>query len=229
MRDVSLRIPEGCVTALIGRSGCGKSTFLRCLNRMIDEDGAEVTGSVRFAGREILSPHIDLCALRREVGMVFQSPQPFPMSVFDNVAYGIRLQERLPKKALTRRIEEALSCAGLLPELSGRLSSDARRLSGGQQQRLCIARALVLCPRVLLLDEPTAALDPVSTAAIERLLRELIPRMTVVIVTHNLAQAKRIADRVVFFGEGTVLQSGGRELLDGVGAAAALREYLKFA
>jgi len=227
LQGVSLRIPDRCITALIGRSGCGKSTFLKCLNRLIDEEDAAVTGSIRFDGREVLDPRCSATDLRRRVGMVFQAPSPFCMSVFDNVAYGIRLHERLPRRELRRRVEEALAAVGLLGELGGRLRQGARGLSGGQQQRLCIARALAVGPQVLLLDEPTSALDPVSTVQVERLLAALSQRMAVVIVTHNLAQARRIAQRVAFFGEGTLLQDGPPSLLSGAGACRELERYLR--
>jgi phosphate transport system ATP-binding protein len=227
LHDVSLSIPQYAITALIGPSGCGKSTFLKCLNRLIDEDDATVSGSILLDGQEILSPAVDLPALRCRVGMVFQTPTPFPMSIFDNVAYGIRLHGRLPRRELSRRVEDALRKAALFDDIADRLRAPASCLSGGQQQRLCIARTLATEPEVLLLDEPTSALDPVSTAQIERLLLALRDRLTIVIVTHNLPQARRIADRCAFFCSGEIAQSGSAQLLTGRGACPALRRYLE--
>ncbi len=197
---VSLEAGEGRITALMGPSGCGKSTLLRMLNRLdYEQRRFEVEGSIRLDGEELLRPLTlwELAALRRRVGMVFQSPSPFPMSIADNIAYGIKLHERLSKSDLAGRVEEALFRAALLDEVKDRLSCDARRLSGGQQQRLCIARALAIRPEVLLLDEPTSALDPLSTLRIEELLLTLKGAMTILLVTHQPAQARRVADRVL--------------------------------
>ena len=223
---VNLTIRKGELTALIGPSGSGKSTFLKCLDRMTDEEEITVKGSVQIDGEEILTDRVDLPALRKKVGMVFQTPALFPGSIFYNAAYGVRLHERLPRRLLTQRVEDALQKAGLLQEVKDRLSSPASSLSGGQQQRLCIARALAVQPEVLLLDEPTSALDPVSCAQIESLLCEIKQSVTPVMVTHNLAQARRIADACAFFSEKTVLQWGNIRLLDGIGACRALQKYL---
>ena len=226
--NASLFIPRGQVTALIGASGCGKSTFLKCLNRLIDEDHAEVTGSVKVGKDEILNKKTDLPKLRKRIGMVFQTPSVFPMSIFDNVAYGIRLHERIVKKELNKRVKEALESATLYDEVKSKLHLPASGLSGGQKQRLCIARALAVGPDVLLLDEPTSALDPVSTMEVEKLLNTLKGRLTIVIVTHNPPQARRIADRVAFFCDGRVAAVGDSLLLSQNSSCAALRKYLAY-
>ena len=192
LKNVSMKIPEGCVTAFIGPSGCGKSTLLRSLNRMQDlypEQRAE--GSIKLSGMEVLDPSIDVTALRSRVGMVFQRPTPFPMSIFDNIAYGVRLREKLSKAELTERVEWALKKAALWDDVKAKLNEPGTSLSGGQQQRLCIARGIAVKPEVLLLDEPCSALDPISTARIEDLINELKKDYTVVIVTHSMRLAFR--------------------------------------
>lgn len=209
LRDVSLAIRPQTVMAIIGPSGCGKSTLLRVLNRIYDlYPDQRATGRAMLDGRNILDGKVDLQVLRKRVGMVFQKPTPFPMSIFDNVAYGIRLHESLPRKQLAARVEEALRQAALWDEVKGALRHSGLGLSGGQQQRLCIARALAVQPEILLLDEPTSALDPVSTAKIERLIVDLKSRYTIVLVTHNLQQAARIADDTVFMYLGELVESG---------------------
>jgi phosphate transport system ATP-binding protein len=207
VRDVTMDIPASGVTAFIGPSGCGKSTVLRCLNRMNDViPGFSLTGQVRLGGEDIYTPTTDPVAVRRRVGMVFQRSNPFPASVFDNVAYGMRLNNRRSRAELERRVEEALQAAGLWDEVKDRLDTTASMLSGGQQQRLCIARALAVEPEVLLFDEPASALDPVSTQRVEELVLELGRTLTVVIVTHNLQQASRVADRTAFFLLGRLVE-----------------------
>ena len=205
---VSLEAAPGRATVLMGPSGCGKSTLLRMLNRLDAEEHLfETEGSIHMDGEEILRPMgvWELAALRRRVGMVFQAPSPFPMSIGENIAYGIRLQERLTRRDLDVRIEEALTRAALFDEVKDRLTSDARRLSGGQQQRLCIARALAVRPEALLLDEPTSALDPLSTLRIEELLTALKGSVTMLLVTHQPAQAQRIGDRLFRMEAGRIL------------------------
>ncbi|GAB6280123.1 MAG: phosphate ABC transporter ATP-binding protein PstB [Thermovirga sp.] len=209
LKNIDLQIPEKAVTALIGPSGCGKSTFLRCLNRMNDFiPGCTVTGNVLLDGSDIYSAETDLILLRRRVGMVFQRPNPFPMSIFDNVAYGPRLHGDHDKNNLRDIVEESLRVSALWNEVRDTLHSPALALSGGQQQRLCIARAVAVQPEVLLMDEPTSALDPMATARIEELVRELRTRYTVVIVTHNMQQAARISDTTDFFLMGEMIESG---------------------
>lgn len=209
LKNIDLLIPEKAVTALIGPSGCGKSTFLRCLNRMNDFiPGCTVEGSVLLDGSDIYSDETDLILLRRRVGMVFQRPNPFPMSIFDNVAYGPRLHGDRDKNSLRDIVEESLRVSALWNEVRDTLHSPALALSGGQQQRLCIARAVAVQPEVLLMDEPTSALDPMATARIEELVRELRTRYTVVIVTHNMQQAARISDTTDFFLMGEMIESG---------------------
>lgn len=199
LKDVSLDIPENTITACIGPSGCGKSTFLRTLDRMNDLiDGVRITGEVRFEGRDIFKEY-DAMALRKEVGMVFQRPNPFPMSILDNVAYGPRLYGRLSKDQLMEIVERSLRQASLWDEVKDRLQKSALSLSGGQQQRLCIARTLAIQPRVILMDEPTSALDPIATGHIEELMTQLKERYTIVVVTHNMQQASRISDKTCFF------------------------------
>lgn len=212
LADIDLDIPRGRVTALIGPSGCGKSTFLRCLNRMNDLiPGARAEGSLTFHGREIYDRRLDVTELRRRVGMVFQKPNLFPMSIYDNVAYGPRLHGIRGRRALDEAVERSLRAAAIWEEVEHRLRRPALGLSGGQQQRLCIARALAVEPEVLLLDEATSALDPVSTARIEALLGELKGRYTIVLVTHNLSQAARAAERTAFFLNGEVVEYGPTE------------------
>jgi phosphate transport system ATP-binding protein len=207
--DVSLEIPEHCVTALIGPSGCGKSTFIRCLNRMNDLiDGAHVVGQVLLDGEDIYGPKIDVVRLRKRVGMVFQKSNPFPKSVFDNVAYGPRVAGIRGKAQLYEIVERSLTRAALWDEVKDRLDDSALEISGGQQQRLCIARALATDPDVLLMDEPASALDPASTARIEDLIFELRDRYTIVIVTHNMQQAARVSDQTAFFYQGVLVEVG---------------------
>ncbi len=197
------------VTALIGPSGCGKSTLLRCLNRMNDVvPGFSLTGEVLLDGEDMYAPAADPVAVRRRVGMVFQRSNPFPSSIFDNVAYGIRLHGKVARPELELAVEEALRAAALWDEVKDRLDEPAGGLSGGQQQRLCIARALAVRPEVLLFDEPASALDPLSTQRVEELVLELGRRLTVVIVTHNLQQASRVADRTAFLLHGRLVEYG---------------------
>jgi phosphate transport system ATP-binding protein len=198
LHDVSLAVQANQITALIGPSGCGKTTFLRIFDRMYDLiPNARVTGEVSIDGENILSPHADVIQLRRRVGMIFQRPNPFPKSIFDNVAYGPRMLG-WPRSRVDAVVEQSLKDTGLWNEVSGRLRRSALNLSGGQQQRLCLARALAVEPEALLMDEPCAALDPIATLRIEELMQELKPRYTMVIVTHNMQQAARVSDRTAF-------------------------------
>lgn len=207
--DVSVDIPAGQVTALIGPSGCGKSTFLRCLNRMNDViDGVRIEGQVLVNDRDIHAPNTDVVALRKKVGMVFQKSNPFPKSIFDNVAYGPRLHGLKDRARLAEIVEHCLTRAGLWEEVKDRLSDSALGFSGGQQQRLCIARALAVDPEILLMDEPASALDPRATARIEELIGELRGEYTIVIVTHNMQQAARVSDLTAFFYEGVMIEFG---------------------
>ncbi|RLA98348.1 MAG: phosphate ABC transporter ATP-binding protein [Deltaproteobacteria bacterium] len=207
LKGVSLKIPENKITAIMGPSGCGKSTFLRCLNRMNDLiEGAKLQGRVLLDGEEIYGEGVDVFELRKRVGMVFQKPNPLPKSIFENVAYGLRVHGM--KDEIEERVERALKDVNLWEEVRDKLSRSAFELSGGQQQRLCIARCLVLEPEVLLLDEPASALDPVSTAKLEELLNKLKERYTIVIVTHNLQQAARISDLVAFMYLGEIVEFG---------------------
>jgi len=200
LKGVSLDIPERRVTALIGPSGCGKSTFLRCLNRMNDLiENVKIDGSVTLEGVDIYHSNIDIIELRRRVGMVFQRSNPFPKSIFDNVAYGLRLSGRHSKQEIAERVEESLRGAALWEEVKDRQHDSALELSGGQQQRLCIARALAIRPQVVLMDEPASALDPIATQKIEELIVQLKEKYTIVIVTHNMQQALRISDATAFF------------------------------
>jgi phosphate transport system ATP-binding protein len=209
LKNVTTGIAGNSVTAFIGPSGCGKSTFLRCLNRMNDfVRGVRVEGRVLLDGEDIYAPDVDVTMLRRRVGMVFQRPNPFPLSIRDNVAYGPRLLGGMSKSGLDEIIENSLRGAGLWDEVRDRLSEPAMSLSGGQQQRLCIARAIAVSPEVLLMDEPTSALDPIATARVEELVRELKKDYTVAIVTHNMQQAARISDTTAFFLMGELVESG---------------------
>jgi len=207
--DVSLALERNHILALIGPSGCGKSTFLRLFNRMNDFiPGFRLTGKVLIDGEDIYAPSVDAVLLRRRVGMVFQKPTPFPFSIYENVAYGLRIQNRLPEKLIRERVEQALRQAALWDEVKDKLKKSALSLSGGQQQRLCIARALAVRPSLILMDEPTSALDPISTAKIEELLADLKRAYTIVIVTHNMQQAARISDYTAFFKDGHLIEYG---------------------
>ena len=212
LKDISLDMGEREITALIGPSGCGKSTFLKTLNRMNDlVPGVRITGDVRYRGENIFDPSMDVSTLRREIGMVFQKPNPFPMSIYDNIAYGPRTHGVKSKAKLDDIVESALRGAAIWDEVSDRLKKNALGLSGGQQQRLCIARALAVEPKVLLMDEPTSALDPISTSKIEELAMQLKEKYTIVIVTHNMQQAVRISDRTAFFLLGDLVECGDTE------------------
>lgn len=207
LKDVSLSVGRGQVVALIGPSGCGKSTFLRLINRMNDFiEGFRLEGQVLLDGEDIYHPQIDPVRLRRKIGMVFQKPTPFPKSIYENVAYGLRIQNRLSEKQVRQRVEKALHQAALWEEVKDILKKSALSLSGGQQQRLCIARTLAVEPSVILMDEPTSALDPISTAKIEELITQLKKQYTVVIVTHNMQQAARISDWTAFFLNGALIE-----------------------
>ena len=214
LKEITMSIPEKSITALIGPSGCGKSTFLKTLNRMNDlVPGIKVEGTVDYEGRNIFDSSVDVNELRREIGMVFQKPNPFPMSIYDNIAYGPRTHGITNKVKLDEIVEKALRDAAIWDEVKDRLKKNALGLSGGQQQRLCIARALAVEPKVLLMDEPTSALDPISTSRIEELATELKEKYTIVIVTHNMQQAVRISDYTAFFLLGELVEFGETEKL----------------
>lgn len=209
LKNITLEIGKGMITAFIGPSGCGKSSYLRCLNRMNDFiSAARVTGRIEIDGKNILDPSIDVIALRRRVGMVFQKPNPFPMSIYENVAYGARLNGIKERRLLDSIVEQSLRSAALWEEVESKLKQSALSLSGGQQQRLCIARAIATQPDILLMDEPTSALDPMATTRIEELIYELKKGFTVVIVTHNMQQASRISDATAFFLSGELVEYG---------------------
>ena len=209
LKDVNMDIQENAVTAFIGPSGCGKSTFLKTLNRMNDlVDGVRIEGKVLLDGEDIYEPGVDTTILRKKVGMVFQQPNPFPMSIYDNIAYGPRVHGIRDKKRLDQIVEESLRGAAIFDEVKDRLKKSAMGLSGGQQQRICIARALAVQPEVLLMDEPTSALDPISTAKIEELMEDLKKKYTVIVVTHNMQQATRVSDQTAFFLVGEMVEFG---------------------
>ena len=212
LKGVSMDIPEKQVTALIGPSGCGKSTFLKTLDRMNDlVPGIKITGSVQYRGQEIYAPNVDVTWLRKQIGMVFQKPNPFPMSIYDNVAYGPRTHGIRSKVKLDELVEESLRGAAIWDEVKDRLKKSAMGLSGGQQQRLCIARALAVEPDILLMDEATSALDPISTSKIEDLAADLKKDYTIIMVTHNMQQAARISDKTAFFLLGELIEYGDTE------------------
>ncbi len=214
LKNIDVQIPEKSITALIGPSGCGKSTFLKTLNRMNDLiPEVKITGEVLYRERSIFEKSVDVSDLRKNIGMVFQKPNPFPMSVYDNIAYGPRTHGVRSKAMLDEIVERSLKGAAIWDEVKDRLKKSALGLSGGQQQRLCIARALAVEPEVLLMDEPTSALDPISTGKIEELALELKKRYTIVIVTHNMQQAVRISDRTAFFLLGELVEMGETEAL----------------
>ena len=210
--DVSMELPEHEITAFIGPSGCGKSTFLKTLNRMNDLiEGVRIEGKILYENQDIYAPQVDTTWLRKEIGMVFQKPNPFPMSIYDNIAYGPKLQGIRSKVKLDEIVENSLKGAAIWDEVKDRLNKSALGLSGGQQQRLCIARALAVEPKVLLMDEPTSALDPISTSKIEELAAELKKEYTIIMVTHNMQQAARISDKTAFFLLGKMIEYGETE------------------
>ena len=209
LKDITIEIPEKSITAFIGPSGCGKSTFLKTLNRMNDLiPGVKITGDIRYEGIDIFSREVNVNNLRKEIGMVFQKPNPFPMSIYDNVAYGPRTHGITNKMRLDEIVEQALRDAAIWEEVKDRLKKNALGMSGGQQQRLCIARALAVQPKILLMDEPTSALDPISTSRIEELVMELKETYTIVMVTHNMQQAVRVSDHTAFFLLGELVEFG---------------------
>ena len=209
LKNVNIEIPEKSITAFIGPSGCGKSTFLKTLNRMNDLiPGVKITGDIRYEGTDIFSKEVDVNNLRKEIGMVFQKPNPFPMSIYDNIAYGPRTHGITNKMELDEIVERALRDAAIWDEVKDRLKKNALGMSGGQQQRLCIARALAVQPKILLMDEPTSALDPISTSRIEELVMELKEKYTIVMVTHNMQQAVRVSDYTAFFLLGELVEFG---------------------
>ena len=227
LHHVSMEIPEKSITALIGPSGCGKSTFLKTLDRMNDlVPGVRIEGTVRYDGRDIFAPDVDVNELRRQVGMVFQKPNPFPMSIYDNVAYGPRTHGVRNRAKLDEIVEQSLRSAAIWDEVKDRLKKTALGLSGGQQQRLCIARALAVEPQVLLMDEPTSALDPISTSKIEELAIELKKRYTIVIVTHNMQQALRISDRTAFFLLGELIEYDDTERMFSTPSQKKTEDYI---
>ncbi len=214
LKGVNMNIRPNAVTAFIGPSGCGKSTFLKTLNRMNDlVDNVRIEGQVLIDGEDIYAPGVDTTVLRKKVGMVFQQPNPFPMSIYDNIAYGPRVHGIKDKATLDRIVEESLKGAAIFDEVKDRLKKSALGLSGGQQQRICIARALAVEPDILLMDEPTSALDPISTSKIEELMEELKKKYTVVVVTHNMQQAVRVSDDTVFFLLGEMVEFGDTQKL----------------
>ena len=214
LQDIDLTVPANQVTALIGPSGCGKSTFLRCLNRMNDLiPGARMEGELLLDGRDVHAPDLDVVELRRRVGMVFQKPNPFPKTVFENVAYGLRVSGVKDNAVISAQVEKSLRRSALFDEVRDRLHDSALGLSGGQQQRLCIARALAVEPEVLLMDEPASALDPIATQKIEELIHELRINYTIIIVTHSMQQAARVSDRTAFFYMGKLVEENATETI----------------
>ncbi|MFH1152903.1 MAG: phosphate ABC transporter ATP-binding protein PstB [Pseudomonadota bacterium] len=227
LHQISLEFEQNKVTALIGPSGCGKSTYLRCLNRMNDLiPGTRVKGSIMLEGTEIQNPSLDVVSLRRRVGMVFQKPNPFPKSIFENVAYGLRVNGNRDKASITAIVEKSLKQAAIWEEVKDRLSESALGLSGGQQQRLCIARALAVDPEVLLMDEPASALDPIATQKIEELILELSKKLTIIIVTHNMQQAARVSDRTAFFYMGKLIEANNTDTLFTKPALKQTEDYI---
>ena len=227
LKDINIEIPEKSITALIGPSGCGKSTFLKTLDRMNDlVPDVKITGSVCYKGEDIFAPSVDVSELRRQVGMVFQKPNPFPMSIYDNIAYGPRTHGVRNRAKLDEIVERSLRSAAIWDEVKDRLKKSALGLSGGQQQRLCIARALAVEPEVLLMDESTSALDPISTSKIEDLACELKDRYTVVMVTHNMQQAARISDNTAFFLLGELVEFGKTEQVFSTPADKRTEDYI---
>ena len=228
LKDINIEIPEKSITALIGPSGCGKSTFLKTLDRMNDLiPDVKITGSVLYKGEDIFDASVDVSELRRQVGMVFQKPNPFPMSIYDNIAYGPRTHGIKNKAKLDEIVEKSLRGAAIWDEVKDRLKKNALGLSGGQQQRLCIARALAVEPEVLLMDEPTSALDPISTSKIEELAMELKEKYTIVIVTHNMQQAARISEKTAFFLLGKLVEMGETAKIFNEAEDTRTRDYVQ--
>jgi phosphate transport system ATP-binding protein len=227
LNDISMKIPKGQVTAFIGPSGCGKSTLLRCINRMNDlVDICHIQGEINLNGENIYGKHVDVAALRRKVGMVFQRPNPFPKSIYENVIYGLRITGENNRRVLDEAVEQALRSAALWNEVKDRLHDSALGLSGGQQQRLVIARAIAIQPEVLLLDEPTSALDPISTLTIEELINDLKQQFTVVIVTHNMQQAARVSDQTAFMYMGDLIEYSDTNTLFTAPAKKQTEDYI---
>ena len=227
LKDVSMDIPEKRVTALIGPSGCGKSTFLRTIDRMNDlVQGVKITGSIQYRGVEIYDPSMDVTWLRKQIGMVFQKPNPFPMSIYDNIAYGPRTHGIKSKAKLDEIVERSLRGAAIWDEVKDRLKKSALGLSGGQQQRICIARALAVEPDILLMDEATSALDPISTSKIEDLIADLKNEYTIVIVTHNMHQATRVSDKCAFFLLGELIEYGDTDQMFSVPKDQRTEDYI---
>ncbi|GHF83933.1 phosphate ABC transporter ATP-binding protein PstB [Thalassotalea marina] len=227
LNDISMAIPKGQVTAFIGPSGCGKSTLLRCINRMNDlVDGCRIEGQINLHGQNIYEKHVDVAALRRKVGMVFQRPNPFPKSIYENVVYGLRIMGENNRRVLDEAVEKSLKAAALWNEVKDRLHESALGLSGGQQQRLVIARAIAIEPEVLLLDEPTSALDPISTLTIEELINDLKKQFTVVIVTHNMQQAARVSDQTAFMYMGDLIEYSDTNTLFTTPAKKKTEDYI---
>ena len=227
LHDISLDFLENNVTALIGPSGCGKSTFLRCLNRMNDLiSSTHIKGEMLLDGENIYTPSMDIVSLRRRVGMVFQKPNPFPKSIFENVAYGLRVNGNKNESDIADRVEKTLRRAAIFDEVKDRLHESALGLSGGQQQRLCIARALAVEPEVLLMDEPASALDPIATQKIEESIHELKSQLTIIIVTHNMQQAARVSDNTAFFYMGKVVEFGDTETIFSRPAQKQTEDYI---
>ncbi len=227
LKQINLNLPDKQVTGMIGPSGCGKSTLLRVLNRMYDlYPGQKAVGKVMMDGQNIIDPGVDLNALRARIGMVFQKPTPFPMTLYDNIAFGVRLHEKLSKAEMDERVEWSLTRAALWGEVKDRLNTSAMGLSGGQQQRLCIARTIAVRPEVILLDEPTSALDPISTLKVEELIDELKHDFTIAIVTHNMQQAARCADQVAFFYIGEMVEVGPAEQIFTAPKEKRTQEYV---
>ncbi len=227
LKDVTLEVPEKQITALIGPSGCGKSTFLKTLDRMNDLiPGVRIEGTVSYREQDIYAPQVDVTWLRRQIGMVFQKPNPFPMSIYDNIAYGPRTHGTRKKAELDEMVEKSLRGAAIWDEVKDRLKKSAMGLSGGQQQRICIARALAVEPDILLMDEATSALDPISTAKIEDLIEELKQNYTIVIVTHNMQQAVRISDKTAFFLLGELVEVGDTEKIFSVPTEKRTEDYI---
>ena len=227
LKGITLDFPQGGIHALIGPSGCGKSTYLRCLNRMNDMiDNVKITGDIRLDGNDIYSPQTDTVTLRKRVGMVFQQPNPFPFSIYENIVYGLRIAGIKDKEVLDERVETSLKQAAIWDEVKDRLKKSALGMSGGQQQRLCIARALAVQPEVLLMDEPTSALDPISTSKIEDLAVELKKDYTIVMVTHNMQQATRISDKTAFFLLGEVVEFADTDKLFSMPADKRTEDYI---